>query len=92
MVSLKVRWVVLTFEDNFTQHDEGPKRGDLARCLPFLPNAFEGLPSVFGEGAFEKAMLRGLRDPNVKYLARRGDPHTLEPSSNGHATIEGQPD
>ncbi|CAM6060873.1 unnamed protein product [Sphagnum tenellum] len=80
---MEVRWVVLVLENNFTKHDEGLGKGDIVRRPPFLPNAFEGLSNVFGEGAFKKAMLGGFRDPSATYLAGNGDPNTLEPSSNG---------
>ncbi|CAK9236626.1 unnamed protein product [Sphagnum troendelagicum] len=83
VVSMEVRWVVLVLENNFTKHDEGLGKGDIVRRPPFLPNAFEGLSNVFGEGAFKKAMLGGFRDPSATYLAGNGDPNTLEPSSNG---------
>jgi hypothetical protein len=86
VVSMEARWVVLVLKDNFAQQDEGPRRGDLARCPPFLPNAFEGLPSAYSEGAFEEAMLGALWDLDVTYLAGRGNPHTLE-----QVAIEGQP-
>lgn len=76
----------------FAQQDEGLGRGDLVRRLPFLPDAFKGLPSAFNKGAFEEAMLGALRDPDVTYLAGRGDPNTLEPSFDGQVAIEGQPD
>ncbi len=89
VVSLEARWVILTLENSFAQHDEGLGGGDLARHPPFFLNAFEGLPSEFGEGAFEKAMLGGLQDPNATYLVGGGDPHTLEPSFDKQVAVEG---
>jgi hypothetical protein len=89
VVSLEARCVVFMLEDSFAQQDEGPGGGDLVQRPPFLPNAFEGLPSTFSKGAFEEAMLGGLRDPGVANLAGRGDSHTLEPSSDGQTTVEG---
>jgi hypothetical protein len=92
VVSVETRWVVLALEDSFTQQDERLRRGDLTRRPPFLPDAFECLPSAFSNGAFKEAMLRVFWDPGVTDLARGGDSHILEPSSDGQASVEGQPD
>ncbi len=50
------------------------RRGDIARRPPFLPNAMERLPSVFGMGAFEEAMLQRFGDLISADLARWGIP------------------
>jgi hypothetical protein len=42
-----------------------------------LPDVIEGLPSSFGEGTFEKTMLRGFRGLFYANLALGEDPYAL---------------
>ncbi len=46
VVALKVQGVVLLFEDNFPQKDEGPGDGEAVGRLPFLPGATKSIPSA----------------------------------------------
>jgi len=52
-----------------------------------LPNIIEGLPSLFGEGTFEKIVLRGFRGLLYANLARGENPHALQPSAYREAPI-----
>jgi hypothetical protein len=61
MVPLDPGGVIFSLEDGFTQHDEWLGESDAIGCSSFLLDVIEGLPSPFGEGTFEKIVLRGFR-------------------------------
>ncbi len=92
VVALKVGWIVIAFEDDFPQQNEGPRRGGIVRCPPFLPNIFESVPSTFGNGAFEEVVLRDFQGLYAIDLVGGGDAHTLKPGFNKQPLVEGQPD
>jgi len=43
-----------------------------------MPDIIESLPSPYGEGTFEKTVLRGLGGLLCANLAREEDPHALQ--------------
>jgi hypothetical protein len=47
----------------------------------------EGLPSPFGEGTFEKIVLRRFRGLLRANLARGEDPHALQPGAYQEAPV-----
>jgi hypothetical protein len=77
MVPLDPGGVIFSLEDGFSQHDEWPWESDVIGRSPFLPNVIEGLPSPFGEGTFEKTMLKGFGGLLRANLACGEDPHAL---------------
>ncbi len=79
MIPLDPKGVIFSLENenSFTKHDEWPGKSDVIGCSPFLPNVKEGLLSSFGEGTFEKTVLRGFMGLLSANLARGEDPHTL---------------
>ncbi len=79
--------VIFSLEDGFTQHDEWPKKSDVIGHSPFLPNEIEGLPSPFGEGTFEKTVLRGFRGLLRANLAREEDRHALQAGGYREALV-----
>jgi len=81
MVPLNPGRVIFSLKDGFTQHDEWPGKSDVIGLSPLMPDIIEGLPSLFGEGTFEKTMLRGFGDLLRANLARGEDPHALQPSA-----------
>jgi hypothetical protein len=87
MVSLDPGGVIFSLEDGFTQHDEWPGESDVIGRTPFLPDIIEGLPSPFGEGTFEKTMLRGFGGLFRANLARGEDPHALQPGAYREAPV-----
>jgi len=52
-----------------------------------LLDVIEGLPRLFGEGTFEKTMLRGFGGLLCANLARGEDPHALQPSAYWEAPV-----
>jgi len=62
MVPLNPGKVSFSLKNGFTQHDEWPGKSDVIGHSPLMPDEIEGLPSLFGEGTFEKTMLRGFGD------------------------------
>jgi hypothetical protein len=82
MVPLDPEGVIFSLKDNFTQHDEWPRKSDVIGCSPFLPNVIEGLPSSFGERTLEKIVLRGFRGLLYANLAHGEDPHALQSCAN----------
>jgi len=87
MVPLDPEGVIFSLEDGFTQHDKWPRDSDINGRSPFIPDVIEGLPSPFGEGAFEKTMLRGFGSLFRANLARGEDPHALQPSAYQEAPV-----
>jgi hypothetical protein len=87
MVPLNPRWVIFSFENNFTQHDKWPGDSDVIGRSPFLPDVIKGLPSLFSEGTLEKTVLRGFRDLFCANLARGEDPHALQPCASREALV-----
>jgi hypothetical protein len=77
MVPLDPGGVIFFLEDGLTQHDEWLGKNDIIGCSPFLLDVIEGFPSLFGEGTFEKTMLRGFKGLLRANLARGEDPHAL---------------
>jgi hypothetical protein len=68
---------IFSLEDSFTQHDEWPGKSDVIRSSTFLPYVIGGLPSPFGEGTFEKTVLRGFRGLLYANLECGEVPHAL---------------
>ncbi len=92
VVALKVRGVVLLFEDNFPQKDEGPGDGEVVGRLPFILGATKSTPSLPGGGAIHEAMLGRLREVLIATFACGLEPHGLEPRAHRQPSVEGQPD
>jgi hypothetical protein len=92
MVLVTIEGVVFSFEDHFTQKNEGPREGDVVRCPPFLPDLEEGLPGAFGVSAFQETMLKRFGNSVVTNLARQKDPHTLQPGANEKTSVQSEPD
>jgi hypothetical protein len=57
------------------------QESDVIGRSPLLPNVVEGLPSPFDDGTLEKTMLKGFGGLLHVNLARREDPHALQPSA-----------
>jgi hypothetical protein len=87
MVPLDPGGVIFSLEDNFTQHDEWPRESDIIGHSPFLLDVIEGLPSSFGEGTFEKTVLRGFKGFLYANLARGEEPNALQPCVNREASV-----
>jgi hypothetical protein len=87
MVPLGPWGVIFFLKDDFTQHDERPRKSDIIRRAPFLPNVIEGLPSSFGKGTLEKTMLRGFGGLLRANLAHGEDPHALQPGAYWEALV-----
>jgi hypothetical protein len=81
MVPLNPGKVNFSLKNGFTQHDEWPGKSDVIGHSPLMPDEIEGLPSLFGEGTFEKTMLRGFGDLFWANFAHGEDPHALQPSA-----------
>ncbi len=92
VVALKVRGVVLLFEDSFPQKDEGLGDGEAVGRLPFIPSATESIPSLPGGGAIHEAMLGRLGEVLIVTFAGGLEPHGLEPRAHREPSVEGQPD
>jgi len=80
VITVKVRGVVIFFEDDFPKEDEGPGHVEAVGRLPFVPNTVEGLLSLPSRGAIHEAMLGRFRESLVIALASGQDSHDLEPS------------
>jgi hypothetical protein len=52
-----------------------------------MPDVIEGLPSPFGEGTFEKIVLRGFMGLLHANLAHGEDPHALQPGAYQEAPV-----
>ncbi len=87
MVPLDPKGVIFSLKDDFTQHDEWLGESDVIGHSPFLPDIIESLPSQFGEGTFEKTMLRGFGGLLRANLARGEDPHALQPGAYRKAPV-----
>jgi len=80
VIAVKVRGVIILFEDSFPKEDEGPGDVEAVGRLPFVSNTLEGLPSLLSRGAIHEAMLGRFRESLVTALASGRDSHDLEPS------------
>ncbi len=56
-----------------------------------MPNPKVRFPSVFGFNTFKQVVLRQFGKPIRVDLARRRDPHALEPSANMELAVQGEP-
>ncbi len=57
-----------------------------------MPDSKVGILSVFGFITIEKAVLRRFKNLVRADLARKGDPHALQPGANREPAIQGEPD
>lgn len=57
-----------------------------------MPDSKVGIPSVFGFIIIKKALLRRFKNLVRADLARKGDPHALQPGANREAGVQGEPD
>jgi len=57
VIAVKVRGVVIFFEDGFPKEDEGPSDVEAVGRLPFVPNTVEGLLSLPSRGVIHEAVL-----------------------------------
>ncbi len=87
MLPLDPKRVIFFLEDGFTQHDEWPWESDIIGRSPFMLDVIEGLSSVFGEGTFEKTVLKGFGGLLHANLARGEDPHALQTGAYWEAPI-----
>jgi hypothetical protein len=90
VIVVKVRGVVIFFEDGFPKEDEGPGDVEAVGRLPFVPNTMEGLPSLASMGAIHEAVLGRFRESLVTALASGWDSHDLEPSTNRQLVVKDQ--
>jgi hypothetical protein len=88
VVALGTKGVIFSFKDRFAKEDERPWGRDVVRRPPFLPNAMECVPCVFGVRAFEQAVLRRFEGFVGPDLTSGGDPHALELGANREATVQ----
>ncbi len=91
VIVVKVRGVVIFFEDGFPKENEGPGDVEAVGRLPFVPNTMEGLPSLPSRGAIHEAVLGIFRESLVIALASGRDSHDLEPSTDRQPIVEDQP-
>ncbi len=90
VIAVKVRGVVIFFEDGFPKEDEGPGDVEAVGRLPFVPNTMEGLPSLPSRGVIHEAVLGRFRESLVTTLASGRDSHDLEPSTDRQPVVEDQ--
>ncbi len=91
VIAVKIRGVVIFFENGFPEEDEGPGDVEAVGRLPFVPNTVEGLPSLPSRGAIHEAVLGRFRESLVTALASGRDSHDLEPSTDRQPIVEDQP-
>jgi len=92
VVLLKVRGVVILFNDGFPEKDEGPGDGEAVGRLPFLPSAMESIPGLLSGGALQEAVPSRLWETLVATFTSGLEPHGLEPHAHREPSVEGQPD
>ncbi|CAK9201058.1 unnamed protein product [Sphagnum troendelagicum] len=90
MVAVKVREIVIIFEDSLSKDNEWPGDVEVVGRPPFVPNTEEGIPSLLGRDAFHEAVLGGFRKSLVTALACGRDSHDLEPSTDRQSIIKDQ--
>jgi hypothetical protein len=91
VVAMKVRWVVFTFKDGFTQKHGGPSDAEVVGNFPFVPYVEEGVPRLLSQWAFHQAVLSGLQKSLVAPLASGLNAHDLKPGAHGKSVVENQP-
>jgi len=91
VIVVKVRGVVIFFEDGFPKEDEGPGDVEAVERLPFVLNTTKGIPSLPSKGAIHEAVLGRFRESLVTALASGRDSHDLEPSTDRQPIVEDQP-
>jgi hypothetical protein len=87
VVPVTIGGVVFSFEDHLTQKNEGPREGGVIRRPPSLLDLEESLSGAFGVSTFQEIMLRRFENSMVANLARRNDPHTLQPGANRKTSV-----